>query len=150
MPDASNQPTVNSINRAVDKLNFAPLDSRVANAVAEAVGVDPGRAVDIALEFKEPGVTLLAVRFQVDGAAMARVLDGLRAVPVTTPAPASLPEAGAHRSDPMSALLREIPFLLRIAHRLDEYLRPHEVDRAVVAESIEQHRKQRAIPPEQM
>lgn len=82
MSDPSTQRMVNSINRAVDKLNFVPLDSRVANAVAEAVGIDAGRAVDIALEFKEPGVTLLAVRFHVDGAAMARIVAALGSIPV--------------------------------------------------------------------
>lgn len=82
MFDASTQRTVNSINRAVDQLNFVPLDSRVANALAEAVGVDAGRAVEIALEFKEPGVTLLAVRFHVDGAAMARIVAALGSIPV--------------------------------------------------------------------
>lgn len=82
MPDASTKRTVNSFNRAVDKRNFAPLDSRIANAVAEAVGVDAGRAVEIALEFKEPGVTLLAVRFHVDGAAMARIVAALGSIPV--------------------------------------------------------------------
>lgn len=82
MLDAATQRMVNSVNRAAEKLNFVPRDSKVAKAVAEAVGVDAGRAVDIALEFKEPGVTLLAVRFHVDDAAMARIVAALGSIPV--------------------------------------------------------------------
>lgn len=59
---------------------FTPLDAKVAESVAQAVGVDTSRAVGMALEFPEPGVTILAVQFLVDSAAFVRVLEALRAI----------------------------------------------------------------------
>lgn len=72
------------------------------------------------------------------------------AVAATTPVQASQTGTDGHRSAPMSDWLREIPFLLRTARRLDEFLRLHEADQAAVAVSIEQHLKSQARQPEQM
>ena len=58
--------------------------------------------------------------------------------------PASVPGCVPRRPDTSSALLREIPFLLELAHRLDRYLQPHEVDRAAGEEASLRRRLLRA------
>lgn len=63
-----------------EQANFAPADVKVCHAIAEAVGVDLAKALGASLEFVEPGLTVLVVRYHVDSAAMARVLSALQAM----------------------------------------------------------------------
>lgn len=81
---------------AVERPCFTPITTKVCVAAAKAVGIDPGKAVDVNFEFGPPGHAFVVARYPLDDAAMARVLEALAAIP-----------SGANGSRSQLALLSE-------------------------------------------
>ncbi|CAN7408182.1 hypothetical protein LJR074_002581 [Acidovorax sp. LjRoot74] len=78
MSDAQNAPCAG----AAELPCFTPLTTKVGMAAAKAVGIDPGKVVDVNFEFGPPGHAYVVARYPLDDAAMARVLEALAAIPV--------------------------------------------------------------------
>lgn len=61
---------------------FTPLTTQVCVSAARAVGIDPGKTVDVNFEFGPPGHAFVVARYLLDDEAMARVLEALAVIPV--------------------------------------------------------------------
>ncbi|EKD96593.1 MAG: hypothetical protein ACD_23C01388G0003 [uncultured bacterium] len=61
---------------------FTPLTTKVGTAAAKAVGINPGKAVDVNFEFGPPGHSFVVARYLLDDEAMRRVLEALAAIPL--------------------------------------------------------------------
>jgi hypothetical protein len=77
MSDSQKSP----LHRVVERSCFTPLTTKVGMAAAQAVGIDPGKVVDVNFEFGPPGHAFVVARYPLDDAAMARVLEALAAIP---------------------------------------------------------------------
>lgn len=60
---------------------FTPLTTTACMAAAQALGIDPGKVLDVSFEFGPPGHAFVVARYLLDDAAMSRVLEALAAIP---------------------------------------------------------------------
>lgn len=84
---------------------FTPLTTQVCVAAARAVGIDPGKTIDVNFEFGPPGHAFVVARYLLDDEAMARVLEALASMPAPAPV---VPAPGAVSDSEVVSELRRL------------------------------------------